>query len=124
MISTSQTSLIIGAGADLSYVETLALYYFDQEPAFAQSLRTKRNGGIVGSRVFAAWNIPYIESLSFQFRVGYTSRPQKKIPGETEELLINNSGREQEKMDPAFFESFDTYSLSQYLVTFSVAYLF
>ena len=123
-ISTSQTSLVIGAGPDLSYVETLSFYYLNQQPAFAQSIKSKRNGGIAGGRVFAGWNIPYVESFSLQLRAGYTYRPKKDLPAETEEVLINNNNSDREKMDPAFFESFSTYNLSQYWITFSIAYRF
>ena len=124
MISTSQTSLVFGAGPDISYVETLLFYYNNQQPVFAQSLRTKRNGGLVGARAFLGWNIPYVESFSIQFRIGYTYRPKKELPGETEELLIENADTGNERMDPAFFESFSTYNLSQYWITFSLAYRF
>jgi len=124
MISTSQTSLVLGAGPDISYVETLSLYYNDQLPVFAQSLRAKRNGGLIGARAFLGWNIPYVESFSIQFRVGYTYRPEKKLPAETEELLIENIDAGIARMDPALFESFDSYNLSQYWITFSIAYRF
>jgi len=124
MISTSQTSLVIGAGPDFNYVETLSVYFFDQEPAFAQSIRNKRNGGLIGARAFAGWNIPYVESLSLQFRVGYTYRPKTQLPTQTEELLVNNTAFEKDKMDSEYFKSFDIYDLSQYWITFSVAYRF
>ena len=123
-ISTSQTSLVFGAGPDIVYVELLSIYYLDQQPAFAQSIRNERNSGLLGARFYTGWNIPYVESLSFQFRLGYIYRPEKKIPGKTEELLIDNTAIGQEKMDTDFFESFDTYNLSQYWITFSVAYGF
>jgi len=124
MISTSQTSLVLGAGPDLSYVETLSLYYLNQQPAFAQSIRCKRSGGVAGARFFLGWNIPYVESFSMQFRFGYTYRPKKQLPSETEELLIENTGTERDRMDTAYFESFDTYNLSQWWLTFSMAYNF
>jgi len=123
-ISTSQTSLVFAAGPDLTYVETLSLYYLNQQPAFAQSIRCKRGGGVAGARFFLGWNIPYVESFSMQFRFGYTYRPQIQLPSETEELLIENTHTGRERMDPAYFESFDTYNLSQWWLTFSMAYSF
>ena len=124
MISTSQTSLVFGAGPDLSYVETLSLYYLNQQPAFAQSIRCKRAGGVAGARFLLGWNIPYVESFSMQFRFVYTYRPKIQLPSETEELLIENTNTGRERMDPAYFESFDTYNLSQWCLTFSMAYSF
>jgi hypothetical protein len=124
MIGTSQTSLVLGVGPDLSYVETLSLYYLNRQPAFVQSVRCKRNGGIPGARFYLGWDIPYVESFSIQFRAGYTYRREKKLPAETEELLIDNSESGFEHMDPAFFESFGSYNLSQIWFTFSMAYRF
>jgi hypothetical protein len=123
-ISTTQTSLRFGAGLDISFAEFESFYYFDQRPAFVQTLKTKRNSGIVGGRFFIAWHIPYVESLSLQLRVGYDLRATRKMPGETEEFTRENLTNDRDLMDPEVFDSFDSFNLSQMWVTFSMAYLF
>ncbi len=123
-ISTSQTSLILGAGFDISYIETESFYYFDQRPVFVQTLKIKRNGGILGGRFFIGWHIPYVESLSFQLRAGYDLRPKTTLPGKTDEFIRETIENEREIMDPEVFEFYNTFNFSQVWVTISVAYLF
>lgn len=123
-ISTSQTRLILGAGVDISYVETESFYYFDQRPAFVQTINVKRDGGVIGGRFFLAWDIPYIESLSFQLRGGYDLRPEKTLPGKTEEYIRETIEKERDLMDPEVFASYETFNFSQGWITISVAYLF
>ena len=123
-ISTSQTSLILGAGVDISFIETESFYYFDQRPAFVQTIKVERNGGFLGGRFFIAWHIPFVESLSFQMRAGYDLRPPKTLPGKTDEFIRETIDQDREIMDPEVFESYDTVNFSQIWCTFSVAYLF
>jgi hypothetical protein len=123
-ISTSQTSIILGAGVDLSFIETELFYYFDQRPLFVQTIEIQRNGGIIGGRFFVGWNIPYVESLSFQLRGGYDLRPKKKLPAKIDEFIRETIDQDREVMDPEVFESYDTFNFSQVWFTISVAYLF
>ncbi len=123
-ISTSQTSIVLGAGIDASYIETESFYYFDQRPAFVQTIKVKRNSGVMGGRFFAGWHIPFVESLSFQLRVGYDFRPKKTFPATTEEFIRETIEKDRDLMDPEVFASYETFNFSQVWVTFSTAYLF
>jgi len=123
-IGNTQTRFMFAAGPDLSYVEIESYYFFDQRPVYLQVLEMRRNNMIFGARFFIGVDIPFVESFNLQLRAGYNFRAEKTIPGEVDEIVYDDSGKENSMMDPLIFEDNNKYDFSQYWVTFAFAYRF
>jgi hypothetical protein len=123
-IGTSETAILLGLGPDLSYTEVESFYFLDQRPAYIQAITAQNDGVIFGGKFFAGLDIPFVNSLFFQIRAGFSYRPERKLTANVDEQVFDNLGDGESVVDPAIFEENALFDFSHTWIMVSLAYRF
>ncbi len=123
-IKTTQIYMIFAAGPDLTYTRLKSFYFMYQPGLYQQKIYSEKQGVIFGGRLFTGVDIPFVESLYLQLRVGYNYRPKRTLHSEvTEKIELDRDGAGS-KLDPEIFNGYNTIDFSQVWGSFNIAYRF
>ena len=123
-IKTTQINAIIAGGPDLTYTLVKSFYFMYQPGLYQQKIYSEKQGMIFGGRIFTGVDIPFVESLFLQLRVGYNYRPKRTMHSEVTEKIELDRDEAGSKLDPEIFNRYNSIDFSQVWGSFNIAYRF